>query len=252
MREDPRVAEAHKANILDIAQRLGAVLKKQGVAEHAGACPRCGGTDRFAVNTVKNSFICRGSGANPKGGDGGDAILMVQHAQGVDFDGALEFITGKERERSEKREPRAARAASETQAPPPWEEDIPMADEGAGRPSNRAAKLEVDLEKAALWGAPAKIYDYRDEVGFLVYQKLRFEWIGLDGKKAKTFRQRRPARASDDPGKVRDGFVWKLPGEGERVPYRLAEVMDAVAAGETIWCVEGEKDADTVSHIDVV
>lgn len=43
-------------------------------------------------------------------------------------------------------------------------------------------------------------YDYVDENGELIFQVVRFD--------PKDFRQRRPARADDDPGKVRAGWVW--------------------------------------------
>ena len=61
---------------------------RQGVKwKWAGPCPNCGGTDRFALNTELGTFNCRGFG-------GGDTIAMVQHARGLDFVEAVEFITG--------------------------------------------------------------------------------------------------------------------------------------------------------------
>lgn len=70
-------------------------------------------------------------------------------------------------------------------------------------------------------------YDYRDEAGRLIYQVVRF--------RPKTFRQRRPDGAG--------GWAWNLQGV-DMVPYRLPAVIAGVAAGDRIWCVEGEKDAD--------
>ena len=70
---------------------------------------------------------------------------------------------------------------------------------------------------------PEAVYDYVDEEGKLLFQALRYE-----GKK---FRQR---RSPDD---------WSLNGV-RRVPYRLPEVLLAVAQGRTVYIVEGEKDAD--------
>jgi putative DNA primase/helicase len=72
-------------------------------------------------------------------------------------------------------------------------------------------------------------YNYRDKVGQLVYQTVRYE--------PKDFRQRRP----DGQG----GWIWDLRGV-ERVPYRLPELLAAVAAGETIFVCEGEKDVEAV------
>jgi KaiC/GvpD/RAD55 family RecA-like ATPase len=77
-----------------------------------------------------------------------------------------------------------------------------------------------------------KTYDYVDENGALLFQVVRFE--------PKDFRQRRP----DGHG----GWNWKL-GDIRRVPYRLPELIRAVAAGETIYIPEGEKDCDNIRAI---
>ncbi len=66
-------------------------------------------------------------------------------------------------------------------------------------------------------------YDYTDAAGRLLYQVVRFE--------PKTFRLRRPR-----PG---GAWAWDLNGT-PRVPYRLPEVLRA----DTVFIVEGEKDAD--------
>jgi 5S rRNA maturation endonuclease (ribonuclease M5) len=72
-------------------------------------------------------------------------------------------------------------------------------------------------------------YDYVDEQGTLLYQVVRLE--------PKGFRQRRP----DGNG----GWIWNLK-DTRRVLYRLPEVLDAVAAGDTIHVCEGEKDVDAL------
>ena len=78
-------------------------------------------------------------------------------------------------------------------------------------------------------------YDYRDEEGRLRYQVVRFH--------PKTFRQRRP-----EPG---GGWNWKLDG-ARPLLYRLPELIQAVAAGDTIYVVEGEKDADRLCSAGVM
>jgi hypothetical protein len=85
------VARARDADILAAARRAGAALKRVTASDWAGPCPACGGTDRFAVNTKRGVFNCRGFG-------GGNVIGMVQHALGADFLGAVEFITGRKHE----------------------------------------------------------------------------------------------------------------------------------------------------------
>jgi hypothetical protein len=98
------IDEARGADPLVVAQALGVTLKKAGV-EWIGPCPACGGTDRFAINTRKRVFNCRGS-------EGGDTIAMVEHICGCSFIEAVEQITGgtrPDRSRDEKPEERAAR-----------------------------------------------------------------------------------------------------------------------------------------------
>jgi hypothetical protein len=70
---DALIDQARAADILDVAHRLGAYLKRIRTSEWAGPCPACGGTDRFSVNTKR---------------------AMVQHAKGVEFRAAVEFIVG--------------------------------------------------------------------------------------------------------------------------------------------------------------
>lgn len=76
-------------------------------------------------------------------------------------------------------------------------------------------------------------YDYLDANGELLFQKQRF--VNQDGKK--TFRQRRPDGAG--------GYTWSL-GDTPKVLYNLPAVAEAVANGETVYVVEGEKDADAL------
>lgn len=70
-------------------------------------------------------------------------------------------------------------------------------------------------------------YDYCDEKGMLLYQKLRYE--------PKNFKQRRP--------NGKGGWIGNLDGV-RRVLYRLPEVVTA----EDAVIVEGEKDADAVKQ----
>ena len=78
-------------------------------------------------------------------------------------------------------------------------------------------------------------YDYHDEHGELLFQKLRY--INEDGKKR--FFQRKP-----DP-KAKNGWDYKL-GDTPKVLYNLPAVLQAVKDGKDIIVVEGEKDADTL------
>jgi phage/plasmid primase-like uncharacterized protein len=70
----------------EIARR-GTKLTRAG-AELVGPCPKCGGTDRFSINTRKKVFNCRGCNV------GGDVIKLVQLLDGSDFKGAVEALVG--------------------------------------------------------------------------------------------------------------------------------------------------------------
>jgi len=80
------VGRAREVSIAEAAPRLGFVLKGGG-AEHAFACPHCGGKDRFALNTAKNKWNCRGGSTG-----GNDAIGMAAHSLGLDVARRAEFL----------------------------------------------------------------------------------------------------------------------------------------------------------------
>ena len=84
-----QIEAARQHDILAVAHRF-VILKKIGANEYAGACPGCGGVDRFGVNTRKQVFNCRGCGAK------GDVIALVRLACGVSFAEAVEDLAGEE------------------------------------------------------------------------------------------------------------------------------------------------------------
>lgn len=75
-------------------------------------------------------------------------------------------------------------------------------------------------------------YQYKDETGDLLYEKLRYA--------PKDFRIRRP-----DPQK-KDSWIWNLKG-GRKVLYRLPELRQAIADHKPVFFVEGEKDVETLA-----
>ncbi|GAB3452686.1 hypothetical protein GCM10027570_31170 [Streptomonospora sediminis] len=87
-------------------------------------------------------------------------------------------------------------------------------------PERRRSKFDVVAE-----------YEYVDEQGRLLFVKERRE--------PKDFRCRKP----DGSG----GWLWKQAVE-RRVLYRLPEVVAAVAAGRTVFVVEGEKDVHAIER----
>jgi KaiC/GvpD/RAD55 family RecA-like ATPase len=102
----------------------------------------------------------------------------------------------------------------------------------------RDVMAALGLTMADLFDAPANngrreepnvTYPYVDEAGTLLFEVLRYP--------NKQFRQRRP----DGNG----GWVWKL-GDVRRVLYRLPALIEGVAAGRTVFVVEGEKDVHAI------
>jgi hypothetical protein len=93
---------ARSADIVRVAERLGARLKRVG-KEWCGPCPACGGTDRFAVKLGKHFWIwsCRNCPGKTNGRQaGGNVVDLVMHARDCGFAEAIEFIDGNQSEQS--------------------------------------------------------------------------------------------------------------------------------------------------------
>jgi hypothetical protein len=119
--------DAKAADILNVAQSLGARLKRQG-PEMVGPCP-CGVAkhDGLQIHAAKGLFLCRPSGAR------GDAIAMVEHLRGGDATEAAEFLTGQGRPggpRQPNHEAKRPKPAPRP-APPPIEAISKPTDDGA-------------------------------------------------------------------------------------------------------------------------
>jgi hypothetical protein len=76
-----------------------------------------------------------------------------------------------------------------------------------------------------------EVYDYVDESNTLLFQVVRYE--------PKKFPQRRP-----DPERKGE-YIWSVQGV-RQVPYRLPEIIEAIAQEKTVFIVEGEKDANNL------
>jgi CHC2 zinc finger/Toprim domain len=85
---DRRRDDARLVKIEDAVERLQITGLRRQSAELVGPCPRCGGTDRFAVNVHKQVFNCRGCQT------GGDVISLVRHVKGCSFADAIDFLVG--------------------------------------------------------------------------------------------------------------------------------------------------------------
>src|SRR6476659_9415577 len=80
------IAQARAVRIDDEIAGRGIKLNGRG-PERCGPCPKCGGTDRFAINTRKQVWNCRGCQR------GGDVISLVRHLDGFDFDTAIATLS---------------------------------------------------------------------------------------------------------------------------------------------------------------
>jgi hypothetical protein len=112
-------------------------------------------------------------------------------------------------------------------------EPKPNGGNGAAQPSARP-KL----------GPIVETFDYTDEGADFLFQVTKHN--------PKDYRQRRHAVAGDKPEDIHDGcYVWGVKGVRHDVPYRLPELIEAVACGHLILIVEGEKDANNSYRIGI-
>ncbi len=186
-------ARARAVRIEDEIARRG--IKLRGGIERCGPCPKCGGEDRFSINTKKQVWNCRGCDI------GGDVIELVKHLDGLDFNAAGRQLAG----------------------------------ESNGNGHVSVAKKTVTT------------YEYLDETGAVRFAVDRIQFLDAvkDGKFKKSFRQKRPD--PDKPGE----WLWNVDGV-VKVPYRLPELIEAVAANHPILIVEGETKVDALAAIGVV
>lgn len=82
--------QALETTCIEWAAKRGWTLEKHGI-DRAGPCPNCGGDDRFAIHTKKDTFHCRQCGLAGHG-----VIDLVMKMEGGTFIEACETITGTE------------------------------------------------------------------------------------------------------------------------------------------------------------
>lgn len=105
----------------------------------------------------------------------------------------------------------------------------------AAPPAEPAAPAAAPAQKPkSSLGKIDRIYPYQDEAGKTLFEVVRYV--------PKDFRQRVP-----DPG-AKSGYRWSIKGVRKLI-YRLPQVVAAIAAGQTVYVVEGEKDADRLATL---
>lgn len=176
--------------------------------DRAGPCPVCGGEDRFAIHTRKNTFNCRGCGIS-----GGGVIDLVMQTERVEFVAACEIVTGRkaeaapdpvvtERLRAEAEAAQAKRDSEET------------------RYREAARKAAYETWKRAFrprWGGPL------DDVRSPVVAYLRRRGIDFADEQARRVgNELRLGEIQRHPWKEKQGGVWVTLHEG---PAMLAAVQ---------------------------
>lgn len=148
------VARADAVPVLEAWARVKRQTRlKRAGREQVGPCPACGGTDRFAINTAKNRWNCRGSG-------GGGSVKLLMHCDDLSFLDAVEALTGEPCPKG-RREMTAEEASARAVADAGWRgrrdgrDAYHAAGGGLGRPvrvSSGAAPADLaDADRASAW-----------------------------------------------------------------------------------------------------
>lgn len=90
-------------------------------------------------------------------------------------------------------------------------------------------------------GEPEAEYVYEDATGREAFVVVRFP--------GKRFKQKH--RDEGHPDADDDGYVWRMDGI-QRYIYRLPQVVAGIAAGHTVYIVEGEKDVASLEALGVL
>jgi len=209
-------------------------------------------------------------------GKGGDIFAFCMEALGMDFPAAVEECaklagvslpgeTNGARPPAQSKKSTSPKAQKPEEGPPdndpPFDPDA-YDNSGRSEPGGPVQRTKREITRT---------YDYTDPGGALIYQVCRVEWQE-DGKRKKTFMQRRPGPDGSwiwglSPGeflKSRDGdwyqatkeriAKWKgaesrtFPVGAEHGLYRLVELREA-GDDDVVYLPEGEKDVNTLIDV---
>ncbi len=84
------IEQARSVKLEREIERRGIKLGAERWHERCGPCPRCGGDDRFSINTEKKLWNCRHCK------EGGNVIDLVMFLDGVKLDAACTTLTGQQ------------------------------------------------------------------------------------------------------------------------------------------------------------
>lgn len=170
---------------------------------------------RFGKNGSLSVDLAKGTIFDHEGGQGGGVLWLIERETGKKGRDAVEWLRDHDFHIEDRRGDEPAAGSNRNHGP----------------------------RDGAKWSITGT-WDYVDEAGKLLFQVIRQEngERKEDGKPKKKYLQRRP----DGNG----GWLWKT--EGMRlVPYRLPEVIEAVAKSQVIFVCEGEKAADKLIELGI-
>jgi hypothetical protein len=258
----PLVDRARAVTLAEAAHMLGMKLPRTG--ELIAPCPACGGRDRFSINARKQLWNCRGALG------GNDSLSLVMHARGLDFRGAVEFLTG-ERDLPPAPQPRHAPQPAGDDEPQRiagasdiWHAsrdargsiiDIYMRSRGFDPIADRDAltirfhpSFKMKLKDGTRVVAPAMVCAIRDIRG--VFDRLAGERGDLDEAEARVLMDdelivgiHTTALLDDGRGKRFGGDSRRIHGVMRGAGVLLGDVWGPLAYGTSVTFVEGVEDA---------
>lgn len=187
--------------IEDELARRGITLK--GKVEREGPCPKCGGTDRFSINTSKQVFNCRGCGG--KGSGAIDFVMWIDECECGEALRKLDASFGD------------------------YEVNEPIERMKTRHKEHFNGNGECHEEKRRV--VASFIYRQQDCSPYLKVLKYNTK---------PRFSQQRWAETRWESGKP----------DGDPVLYRLPDILGMIH--DTVFVVEGEKDADKLAAIGFV
>lgn len=234
------IDKAKEANLLELAGKdtyLKRVSATDG-GEYAGACPFCGGSDRFRVWPEQGRWHCLGQTASRKGCDrAGDAIDYVRERDHLDFQGAVEHLTGPIPEESDAK---PAQTAGESLRTPLSGSDSAQRVQPPPEAWQNSARAFVSVSQDRLWSdAGAKAREWLRDRGF-GDDVIRGAGLGFNDRDRYEDRQSwgldPELNDNGNPKKVwlPRGIVipWEIEGEMWRVNIRRPLTPQQIEAGE--------------------
>lgn len=207
----PANLSALRDEAMGISCEAWAIRKRWVLArgiDRAGPCPVCGGEDRFAIHTKKNTFNCRGCGIAGHG-----VIDLVMQTERVEFVAACEIVTGRKAEAAP--DPTVtAQLRAEAEA-----EQKKRADEET-RYREAARKAAFETWRRA--HRPRWPEGPADDFGSAVIGYLRLRGIDFSGAARAIGNALRLGEIERHPYKEKRGGIWVTVHEG---PAMLAAVQ---------------------------